>query len=636
VSEIAGGEEPAGAAAGRAVFRFGDFELDVGRYELRRLGNPVKVEKLPFELLRLLVEREGLLVTREEIAARLWDRTHGLDVEQGINTAVRKARQALEPSPELLGTVVGKGYRFEAEVRREVPAPAAAVESASPGELGSAPGSDHPRVPFPGRGWGLLVLAGLGVLGVAGAVSWERARSRPGPSIAVLPLENLSGRPEEIYLADGLTDALITELARFPGLRVISRTSVLQYRNRPKPVAEVARELGVETLVEGSVVRQGDRVRVTAQLIDARRDRHLWAESYDRDVRDVLRLQAEVAANVARRVRVMLSPEDRAELQTQGSVDPVAFDEAMRGRALWDKRSEAALEEAVRHYRAAVERDPGFAAAWSGLAGAYCALGYASLRSPSESFPLAREAAVRALQLDPRSAEAEAALGYIRLYFEWDSAGAESAFRRALKLDPSSATTHHWYSVLLTARGRFDDAAREIGEARKLDPLSAAIATDVGFELYYAGKYGPAIAQLRDVLRTSPAFPLAHLWLGRTHEAQGDWPAALAEYAEVDRGQPDWPVMLAAMGHVLGVSGQTDQARGMLARLQRLASSRYVTPYAFALVHAGLGETDEAFQWLSKAVDDRTHWLVWLSLDPRFANLRSDSRFGATLARIGW
>ena len=636
MSEIAGGEEPAGAAAGRAVFRFGDFELDVGRYELRRLGNPVKVEKLPFELLRLLVEREGLLVTREEIAARLWDRTHGLDVEQGINTAVRKARQALEPSPELLGTVVGRGYRFEAEVTREVPAPSAAVESASPGEPPSAPASGHFRVPFAGRRWGLLVLAGLGVLGLAGAVSWERARSRPGPSIAVLPLENLSGRPEEIYLADGLTDALITELARFRGLRVISRTSVLQYRNRPKPVAEVARELGVETLVEGSVVRQGDRVRVTAQLIDARRDRHLWTESYDRDVRDVLRLQAEVAANVARRVRVTLSPEDRAELQTQGSVDPVAFDEAMRGRALWGKRSEAALEEAVRHYRTAVERDPGFAAAWSGLADAYCALGYTSIGPPSESFPLAREAAVRALQLDPRSAEAEAALGYIRLYFEWDWAGAESAFQRALKLDPSSATTHHWYSVLLTARGRFDEAAREIGEARKLDPLSAAIATDVGFELYYAGKYGPAIAQLRDVLRTSPAFPLAHLWLGRTHEAQRDWPAALAEYAEVDRGQPDWPVMLAAMGHVLGVSGQTDQARGMLARLQRLASSRYVTPYAFALVHAGLGETDEAFQWLSKAVDDRTHWLVWLSLDPRFANLRSDSRFGATLARIGW
>jgi TolB-like protein/DNA-binding winged helix-turn-helix (wHTH) protein/Tfp pilus assembly protein PilF len=631
VTRIAGGEGPADAVGGRAVYRFGDFQLDVGRYELRRLGSPVKVEKLPFELLCLLVERAGLLVTREEIAARLWDRTHGLDIEQGINTAVRKARQALEPSPELLGTVVGKGYRFEAEVTRGEPGPVAGAESVSP----ASPRS-QPRAAFPGRRRSLLVMAGLTVLGLVGAVVWERGRSRPGPSIAVLPLENLSGRPEEVYLADGLTDALITELARFRGLRVISRTSVLQYRNRPKPVAEVARELGVETLVEGSVVRQGDRVRVTAQLIDARRDRHLWAETYDRDVRDVLRLQAEVAANVARRVRVTLSPEDRAELQTQGSVDPVAFDEAMRGRALWGKRSEAALEEAVKHYRTAVERDPGFAGAWSGLADAYCALGYTSHRSPSESFPLAREAAVRALQLEPRSAEAEAALGYIRLYFEWDWAGAESAFQRALRLDPSSATAHHWYSVLLTARGRFDEAATEIAEARKLDPLSAAIATDLGFELYYSGKYERAIAQVRDVLRTSPGFLLAHLWLGRMHEARGEWPAALVEFTEADRSQPDWSVTLAAMGHLFGASGQREQARAMLVRMKRLASSRYVTPYGVALVHAGLGESDEAFQWLSRAVDDRAHWLIWLSLDPRFANLRADPRFGATLARIGW
>ncbi|MGZ3445065.1 MAG: tetratricopeptide repeat protein [Myxococcaceae bacterium] len=640
MSRIAGGEEPAGSGGRATVYRFGDFELDVGRYELRRLGTSVKVEKLPFELLRLLVERAGLLVTREEIAARLWDRTHGLDVEQGINTAVRKARQALEPSPELLGTVVGKGYRFEGEVTRAVPAPAAVVESLSPGgrpaELRSAPASGPPRVASPARRWFLIAVAGLAALGVVLTVSWERGRARPGPSIAVLPLENLSGRPEDIYLADGLTDALITELARFPGLRVISRTSVLQYRTRPKPVAEVARELGVETLVEGSVVRQGDRVRITAQLIDARRDRHLWAETYDRDVRDVLRLQAEVAANVARRVRVTLSPEDQAELRTQGSVDPVAFDEAMRGRALWGKRSPAALEEAVQHYRTAVERDPGFSAAWSGLADAYCAFGYTSTRSPSDSFPLAREAAVRALQLDPRSAEAEAALAYTRLYFEWDWAGAEAAFRRAIRLDPSSATSHHWYSVLLTARGRFDEAAREIAEARRLDPLSAAIATDVGFELFYAGKVEPAIVQLRDVLRTSPAFPLAHLWLGRVLEARGDTPAALAEYTEVERGQPDWPVTLAAMGHLFGTSGRSEQARGMLVRMQRLASSRYVTPYGIALVHAGLGQTDEAFLWLSRAVDERSHWLVWLSLDPRFEDLRGDPRFPALLQRMGW
>ncbi len=619
---------------GPVVYRFGDFELDTGRYELRRAGIPVKTEKLPFELLQLLVERGGLLVSREEIAARLWDRTHGLDIEQGINTAVRKARQALEPSPELLGTVVGKGYRFEAEVSR-LPSP-----------IHEAPGSLDPAF-APGRESGtsrssrarglrtVLGLASLVLLG-GGMVLWSNARSRPGPSIAVLPLENLSDRAEEVYLADGLTDALITELARFRGLRVTSRTSALQYRGSKKPAPDIARELGVETLVEGSVVRQGDRVRITAQLIDARRDRHLWAESYERDVRDVLRLEAEVAQNIARRVRVTLSPEDTSRLETHGSVDPVAFDEAMRGRALWGKRSEASLQGAVEHYRAAVGRDPGYAAAWSGLADAYCALGYTSIRPPSDSFPMAREAALRALQLDPRSAEAEAALAYTRLYFDWDWAGAESGFQRALRLDSSFATAHHWYSVFLTARGRFEEAAREIAEARRLDPLSPAIATDVGFELFYAGKHAPAIAQLTEVVRTTPGFPLAHLWLGRTYEAQRAWSAALVEYAEVDRMQPDWPVTLAAMGHALGASGRKDEARGILTRMERLSASRYVTPYGVALVHDGLGDADAAFRWLSRAVDDRSHWLVWLSLDPRFANLRGDPRFAALLQSMGW
>jgi TolB-like protein/DNA-binding winged helix-turn-helix (wHTH) protein/Flp pilus assembly protein TadD len=656
-------EAPAGSGQVPVVYRFGDFELDTGRYELRRIGVPVKVEKLPFELLRLLVERGGLLVTREEIAARLWDRTHGLDVEQGINTAVRKARQALEPSPELLGTIVGKGYRFEAEVTRSVPPAASRVEVVAPagrGTPGAAAPAESPAEPgapgiTPGRPdtasgsaavpatWssvrrrrGRALGLGALLLLAVGAVVWSNARSRPGPSIAVLPLENRSGKPEDVYLADGLTDALITELARFRGLRVTARTSVFQYRGKSRPVPEIASALGVDTVVTGSVVRQGDRMRITAQLIDARRDRHLWAESYDRDVRDVLRLEAEVAGNIARRVLVTLSPEEMAELQTHGSVDPVAFDEAMRGRALWGKRSEAALQEALRHYQAAVERDPGFAAAWSGLADAHCALGYTSIRPPSDSFPLVREAALRAPQLDPRSAEAEAALAYTRLYFEWDWPGAEAAFQRATRLDPSSATAHHWYSVFLTARGRFDEAAREIAEARRLDPLSPAIATDVGFELYYAGKYAPAVAQLQEVLRTAPAFPLAHLWLGRTYQAQRAWPAALGEYAEVDRLQPDWPVTLAAMGHVLGVSGERDQARAILGRMERLATSRYVTPYGVALVHAGLGDADGAFQWLSRAVDDRSHWLVWLSLDPRFADLRGDPRFAAVLQRMGW
>ncbi|HEY6002357.1 MAG TPA: tetratricopeptide repeat protein [Anaeromyxobacter sp.] len=625
-------------------YGFAEFEIDVARYELRRAGMPVRIEKLPLELLLFLIERRGELVTRAEIAERLWGKGVALETEPGINTAVRKVRAALGDDPDaprFLKTVVGKGYRFEGEVtvgtgERGTSAPL--IPTATPPSA-SAPATSPARTAGPSRRARAAVAAVLGLAllatAAAGVRRWQN-RPRPGPpTIAVLPLENLSGDPAEDYFADGMTDALIAQLARLQGLRVISRTSSLQYRRARQPVREIARALGADAVVEGAVARSGGRVRITAELVDARTDRHVWAETYERALQDVLDVQAEVATNVARRVLVALSPDDARRLRASGgAVDPAAYDAYLRGRALWGHRSEAALTDAVKRFERAIELDPGFARAWSGLADAYAALGYTSVRSPEETFPRARSAALHAIELDPTLAEAHAVLAYCRLYGDWDWAAAEEGFRTAITLDPSSAAAHHGYSVLLTARGRDDEAAAEIERARALDPLSVAIQTDIGFELYYAGRYNDAVAQLRRVLRTSPAFPLAHLWLGRAEEERQRWDDAIDELARAERALPEWAVAIAALGHAQGAAGRTDEARAALRRLEALSSRRYVTPYGVALVHAALGEDDAAFRWLRRAYDERAHWLVWLSRDPRFSSLRRDPRFADLVARI--
>lgn len=605
-------------------YGFAEFEIDVARYELRRAGIPLRVEKLPMELLLFLVERRGELVTRAEIAERLWGKGVALETEPGINTAVRKVRAALGDDPDaprFLKTVVGKGYRFE-------------------GEVTSAPARSPARTDGPSRRARAAVAAVLGLALLAAAAAGVRRWLNPPrpagpPTIAVLPLENLSGDPAEDYFADGMTDALIAQLARLQGLRVISRTSSLQYRRARQPVREIARALGADAVVDGTVARSGGRVRITAGLVDARTDRHVWAETYERALQDVLDVQAEVATNVARRVLVALSSDDARRLRASGgAVDPAAYDAYLRGRALWGHRSEAALTDAVKRFERAIELDPGFARAWSGLADAYAALGYTSVRSPEETFPRARSAALHAIELDPTLAEAHAVLAYCRLYGDWDWATAEEGFRTAIALDPSSAAAHHGYSVLLAARGRDDEAAAQIERARALDPLSVAIQTDIGFELYYAGRYDDAVAQLRRVLRTSPAFPLAHLWLGRAEEERRRWDDAIDELARAERALPEWAVAIAALGHAQGAAGRTDEARAALRRLEALSSRRYVTPYGVALVHAALGEDDAAFRWLRRAYDERAHWLVWLWRDPRFSSLRRDPRFADLVARI--
>jgi TolB-like protein/DNA-binding winged helix-turn-helix (wHTH) protein/Tfp pilus assembly protein PilF len=612
------------------VIRFGPFDLDPQSGEFWKDHVRIKLPDQPLQVLLALLERPGEVVSREDLRHRLWSDDTFVVFDDGVNTAVKRLRDALGDSadaPEFVETLPRRGYRFVGTI---APAPAPEMET---------PGLPHgPRLDRRIAIWtGATAVAAI-LLAAASARWnwWQPATNEPViHSIAVLPLDNLTGDPGQEYLADGLTDELTTNLAKISSLRVISRASVMPYRKPHVSVAAIGRALHVDTIVEGSITRSGDRVRIQAQLIDAAADRHLWAEHYEGDVRDVLTLQREVTAAIADRIQARLTARERTALAIARPVNPDAYRAYVVGRVHWSQRTPATLAQGIESFQHAVDIDPAYAPAYAGLADCYTALGYGSYLPPRTAFEPAKAAAVRALELDGDLADPHATLGYAKLYYDWDFVGAERELRLAIALSPSSVTAHDWYGVYLTAMGRFDEARAETRRAQQLDPLSVAINTDIGFVEYYSGSYAEAAKQLRATVDMNPSFPLAHLWLGRVFQAQKQDEAAIAEFKAAGKGLVDWPVALAALGHVYGSTGRRGEARQTLERLLALSTQRYVTPYAVALVHAGLGDQSAAFDSLEQAVADRSNWLVWLKLDPRLASLRSSPRFDALVRRVG-
>ena len=605
-------------------YTFHGFELDPIGCELRCEGAPVKLEKIPFELLTLLVRRRGELITREEIAEALWGKGVTQDFENGINTAVRKIRIALRDDaeqPRFLQTVVGRGYRFVAPVEGQV----SAVEPLEPA-AGRPPAASARRAIL------LLALGPALAIVIGAGAYWMRTHSTSQGEpvvIAVLPFTSISADPNQQYFTDGVTEEIITELGRINGsrLRVIARTSVMRYANSKVPVDQVARELGAGYVLEGSARRDGRTVRITAQLIRARDQTHIWAQKYDRALESVLSLQGEVASAVAREVRVRIASENHGASAAASKINPEAYDLYLRGRYALNQRTESSLQTAVGRFERAIAIEPSYVAAHAALADTYAALVYGNYLAPSEGFSRAKGLIETAKELDPEAAEPWASEGYLNMYFDWDFESAEKNLRKAIEINPSYAAAHDWLGVLLTAEGKFGEAAAELESARAVDPLSLPILTDIGFELHYAGRNQEALEALRKPLALNAAFPPALFWMGRIYGTEGRCEEAFHAFHAFPAALGEWQPLIAAEGYLSGKCGERERALAGLEAFRSLAQKRYVTSYGVALVYAGLSNSAETLLWLRKAYEERSHWMVWLRLDPRWESVRADPEF---------
>ncbi len=489
-------------------------------------------------------------------------------------------------------------------------------------------------------GVGALVLAGLILVLVrlrSPTPSRQQALSgvkRKISSIAVLPLDNFSGDPKQEYFSDGLTDELTTDLATISALRVISRGSVMQYKgaHRP-PTPEIAKALNVDAVVEGSVMRVGDKVRITAQLIDAQADRHLWAKSYERDSRDVLALQDEVALAIAHQINVELTPDEQARFASSRVVNPEAHEAYLKGRYFMSSYSEKGLKKAIGQFEQAIKADPNFAPAYTGLADAY-GYGFDSYFPATEVGPKARAAAEKALQLDNTLAEAHASLSFVQIWYDFDLAGGESTLRRAIALNPNYAEAHHLYGYLLAEQGRFDESLAESKRAAELDPLSAGIASDVSLPLMFQGKYEAAKKHSRKAMELDPGFYLGQEYLGWIDLQAGKFNEAIPEL-EKARAMDSAPLLAGYLGYAYAAAGERAKAEATIAELSQMSSRRFVSPFCTAIIYIGLGDKQRALEGLEKAYEVRSQWLLFLKVDRIFNPLRSDPRFIELLKKVG-
>jgi serine/threonine protein kinase/TolB-like protein len=519
----------------------------------------------------------------------------------------------------------------------------------------SPPGRGWVREAGPGEGaplqvrrwaWGLaipvvaLLVLGAVLIGLNVAGLRDRLLGRTGvpkiESIAVLPLANLSGDPEQEYFADGMTEALITDLSKIRALKVISRTSVMQYKGAKKSLPQIARELGVDGVIEGSVLRVGDRVRITAQLIHATSDQHLWAESYERDLRDVLALQNDLARAIASEIRITVTPQEQARLASARPVNPKAHELYLKGRFLWERRTPEALKKSIEYFQQALEKDPGYAIAYAGLADSYHVLGNNGILPPKETYPRARAAALKALELDNTLAEPHAALGMVMYDYDWDYAGAEREFQRAIELNPHYASAHHWYGFLLLTMGRRDEGMAAIKRARELDPLSPRINANVGLFLYLTRHYAEAIEELSKAMELDPNHARTYDYLGWAYLQKGMYKEAVqaAQKGASLRGEsPGW---VAGLGRAYERGGIRAAKRFELETSKAPTTHGYPRGEDFARLYAFLGQKDRAFEWLEKGSEERTVLPLYLRLDPQLDVLRSDPRFQDLLRRMNF
>jgi len=618
--------------------------------ELRKHGIKIRIQEQPFQLLAVLVEHAGEVVSREDLQKKLWTADTFVDFDHGLNKAINKIREALgdsADSPRFVETVSHRGYRFLAEVK-DADGPVnrraeSSIQSHPPAEP-----TDHAdfagklAIPAPkthplSRAWKVFALMLL-VL-VASVAAWKiHSWKRPSfviHSLAVLPLESLSSDASQDYFADGMTDELISDLGQIRALRVISRTSVMAYKHARKPLPQIARELNVDAVVEGTVLRSGEQVRITAQLIEAAADKHLWSQSYEGELRDALALQNRVANAIAEQIRINLNPQERAALRTTKVVDPEAYQSYLKGRFFWNKRTADGLRAALAYFNQAIEEDPKYAQAYSGLADTYALLGdwQYGVMTTKEALPKAKAAAVKALELDSTLGEAHNSLAFCLDGFDWDLDAGGKEFRRAIELNPGYATAHHWYAWHLALLRRYDEAITEMKKAQNLDPLSLIIGADLAELLVLAHSYDESISQSRKAIEMDPNFALAHNQLAQAYLQKNMNEEAVAELQKAVELSGGSPTCIASLARAYVASGKRSEAEKLLSNLKQRSTLGYSHASEIAVIYASLGDTNQAMSWLERSYEERFNPGVLLR--PGFDPLRSDPRFQDLSRRVG-
>jgi len=654
----------------QGAVEFGRFRLLPHRRELRADGVAVELGGRAFDVLMVLTEARGTLVTKDEIMARVWPDT--VVEENNLVVQISALRRALGEDRDFIRTVSGRGYRFNAEIRSSVadtggktglepevvpdastspssdlppPVPSLIGRETPPeegadlraGAVGLADGLTSPKRPLRPVPWRLF---GFGLaLVLAASLSWVLySRNQASPkirSLAVLPLESLSGDASQDYFADGMTDELITDLGQISALRVISRTSMMTYKHVHKLLPEIARELDVEAVVEGTVLRSGERVRITAQLIRVPVERHVWAQSFEGDLRDTLVLQKSVARSIAEQIQATLNQREQAALEHSKIVSAEAYEAYLKGRYFWNKRTGDGLKKAIEYFNHAIEKNPKYAEAYTGLGDAYALSGdweYGVL-SPEDAFPEAKVAAIKALALDDNLAEAHTSLAFILDLYDWDWESAEKEYKRAIALNSGYATAHHWYAWHLIVMGRNGEGIAELRKAQSLDPLSLIISADLADALCIAHLYDESVQQSRRTLEMDPSFAIAHYELGQAFEQKRMLNEAIGEFQRAIELSGGNEVFDANLAYAYATSGSKEEAIKIVKDMEDRQSQHSSTDASIGLIYVGLGDKDQAMIWLNKAYQARFNPSILVR--PAFDPLRSDARFQDLLRRIG-
>jgi TolB-like protein/DNA-binding winged helix-turn-helix (wHTH) protein/Tfp pilus assembly protein PilF len=616
---------------------FGRFELNVETGELRKSGSKIRLQGQSLRILLCLLEEPGRLWTREELRKRLWPNGTFVEFDHSLNVAVNRLRERLDDSaekPRYIETVPGVGYRFVAP-----------VESANetPHPVLPRPEIPRPAIPSPVRfpkpirsylavGCALLLAALLWF-------AWNRTGTHPAAaqesvirSVAVLPLTDLAADSGEDYFADGMTEELITELGRLSSIRIISRTSIMQFKKSVRSLPEIGRQLNVDALVEGTVRRSGGRVRITARLVGIAPEHLIWQKAYEGDMRDVLMLQSDVAHDIAGNIETKLARLQGPRAVPYKRLDPETYEDYLRGRYFLARRTAEAMNTAADYFQRAVQRDPQYAQAYVGLAFAYQLLGSYEVLPPDRSYPLALKFANQALELDGTLSEAYSARANSETNYEFDWAGADRDYRRAIALEPNSAQAHHDYGEYFTALGNSEHAIAELKIARELDPLSLPLFNAIGRMYREAHQYDEAFKQCKQSLVLDPNFSMGHWCLGQVYLAKRQYVEATSELKRAnDLGTT--PLIVCDLGCVYAASGKKTEARAILHSLESKSQFNYISPYLIASIYSQLGEKDEAFNWLEKAFD-RRDGISYLAADPMMDPLRSDPRFAHLIWRL--